>query len=84
MAYDAFISYSHAGDDRLASRRQQVLARFAKPWWRRRSLRTSVYSFIVDPGVLADHACMLVGRNLTATELETFGAVGAPRCRQWP
>ena len=39
MAYDAFISYSHTGDGLLAPRLQQSLQRFAKPWWRRRSLR---------------------------------------------
>ncbi len=39
MAYDAFISYSHAADGLLAPRLQDGLQRFAKPWWRRRSLR---------------------------------------------
>ena len=38
MAYDAFISYSHADDGLLAPRLQQGLQRFAKPWWRRRAL----------------------------------------------
>jgi WD40 repeat protein len=37
--YDAFISYSHAGDGRLAPRLQSGLQRFAKPWWRLRGLR---------------------------------------------
>lgn len=39
MGYDAFVSYSHAADDRLAPRLQDGLQRLAKPWWRRRSLR---------------------------------------------
>ncbi len=39
MRYDAFVSYSHAADDLLAPRLQEGLARLAKPWWRRRSLR---------------------------------------------
>src|SRR5438045_3567716 len=38
MAFDAFISYSHAADGLLAPRLQDGLQRFAKPWWRRRSL----------------------------------------------
>jgi WD40 repeat protein len=38
MGYDAFISYSHAADGLLAPRLQDGLQRFAKPWWRRRSL----------------------------------------------
>ncbi len=39
MRYDAFVSYSHAGDGALAPRLQDGLQRFAKPWWRRRALR---------------------------------------------
>ena len=39
VAYDGFISYSHAADDLLAPRLQGGLQRFAKPWWKRRALR---------------------------------------------
>lgn len=39
MAYDAFISYSHAGDGKLAPALRSALQRFAKPWYRRRALR---------------------------------------------
>jgi WD40 repeat protein len=38
VGYDAFISYSHAADGRLAPQLQSGLQRFAKPWWRRRAL----------------------------------------------
>jgi WD40 repeat protein len=38
-AYDAFISYSHALDGKLAPALQYGLERFAKPWYRARSLR---------------------------------------------
>lgn len=38
MRYDAFISYSHAADGRLAPALQRALQRLAKPWYRRRSL----------------------------------------------
>src|SRR5829696_7520070 len=39
MAYDAFISYSHAADGKLAPALQAALQRFAKPWYHRRALR---------------------------------------------
>jgi WD40 repeat protein len=38
LGYDAFISYSHDADGQLASAIQRGLARFAKPWYRRRAL----------------------------------------------
>ncbi len=37
--YHAFISYSHAADGRLAPLLERALARFGKPWYRRRALR---------------------------------------------
>lgn len=39
MIYDAFISYSHTADSKLASALQSALHRFAKPWYRLRALR---------------------------------------------
>ena len=38
IAYDAFISYSHAADGKLAPALENALQRFAKPWYRRRAL----------------------------------------------
>jgi hypothetical protein len=38
-AYDAFVSYSHAGDGHLAPALQSGLQSLAKPWYRRRALR---------------------------------------------
>ncbi|GAA0811432.1 TIR domain-containing protein [Spirilliplanes yamanashiensis] len=38
MRFDAFISYSHAADGRLAPALQRGLHRLAKPWHRRRAL----------------------------------------------
>jgi hypothetical protein len=38
MTYDAFISYSHAADGRLAPAIQSALHRFAKPFYRLRAL----------------------------------------------
>jgi WD40 repeat protein len=37
--YDAFVSYSHAADGRLAPALQDGLQSLAKPWYRRRALR---------------------------------------------
>lgn len=37
--FDAFMSYSHAMDGRLAPQLQSALQRFARPWFRRRALR---------------------------------------------
>ena len=38
FAYDAFISYSHAADGRLAPALETALQRFGIPWWKKRSL----------------------------------------------
>jgi hypothetical protein len=38
MKYDAFISYSHAADDRLAPSLQTALHKLAKPWYKARAL----------------------------------------------
>ena len=37
--YDAFVSYSHAADGRLAPALQRGLQSLAKPWYQRRALR---------------------------------------------
>ena len=39
MTYNAFISYSHAADGRLAPALQSALQQFAKPWYKLRALR---------------------------------------------
>jgi hypothetical protein len=39
LKYDAFISYSHSADARVAAAVQSGLERLAKPWYRRRSLK---------------------------------------------
>ena len=38
LVYDAFISYSHSADGRLAPALQVALHRFAKPWWKLRAV----------------------------------------------
>ena len=52
MAYDAFISYSHSADGRLAPAIQEGLQRLAKPWNKRRALRV----FRDDTGLSANPA----------------------------
>ena len=37
--YQAFVSYSHDSDERLAASLQSSLSRFAKPWYRLRTMR---------------------------------------------
>ena len=39
FSYAAFLSYNHVADKRLAGFLQDALQRFAKPWYRRRSIR---------------------------------------------
>ena len=39
MKYKAFVSYSHESDARLATSLQSSLSRFAKPWYRLRTMR---------------------------------------------
>ena len=38
LQYRAFLSYSHAADDRLGAILQSSLHRFAKPWYRVRAV----------------------------------------------
>ena len=39
MAYDVFLSYSHAEDEKLSAALQGALQQFAKPWNRLRAIR---------------------------------------------
>jgi MTH538 TIR-like domain (DUF1863) len=52
-SYDAFISYSHAGDGELAPALQAGVERFAKPWYRARALKIfrDETSLSADPGL---------------------------------
>src|SRR5690606_20825671 len=44
----------------------------------------SVYEFTVDGRSLADRACALAGRNLTAAERALSASPASPACAQWP
>jgi hypothetical protein len=39
LKYRAFVSFSHEADEKLAVALQSSLSRFAKPWYRTRSMR---------------------------------------------
>jgi len=52
LSYDAFISYSHSADGKLAPAVQQGLHQLAKPWNRRRAL----HIFRDDTGLSANPA----------------------------
>jgi WD40 repeat protein len=53
QAYDAFVSYSHAGDGKLAPALQAGIEKFAKPWYRVRALRVfrDQTSLSANPGL---------------------------------
>jgi WD40 repeat protein len=56
VIYDAFMSYSHAADGRLAPALQSALHRFAKPWYRLRALHIfrDKTSLAVTPALCGD------------------------------
>ncbi len=53
MSYDAFLSYSHAADDRLAPALQSSLQKFAKPWHRLKAINVfrDKTSLAANPGL---------------------------------
>ncbi|MEN0004651.1 MAG: toll/interleukin-1 receptor domain-containing protein [Bacteroidota bacterium] len=62
MQYDAFISYSHRADDKLAPAIQRALHQIAKPWYKRRALN-----------VFLDGTNLSVSPNLWGTIEEALG-----------
>jgi MTH538 TIR-like domain (DUF1863) len=71
--YDAFVSYSHAADGRLAPAMQAGLQRFAKPWYRLRSLRV----FRDDASLSADPALWVAIEGALASS-EWFLLLASP------
>jgi hypothetical protein len=65
LAYDGFISYSHAADNLLAPRLQAGLQRFAKPWWKRRALR-----------IFRDEASLSANPHLWSSIIEALDGCG--------
>ena len=79
MAYDAFISYSHAADGRLAPAVQLGLQRLARPWYRARSLRV----FRDDTG-LAVNPHLWVSIQQALDESEYFVLLASPEAAASP
>jgi WD40 repeat protein len=79
MAYDAFISYSHAADGRLAPAIQLGLQRLARPWYRARSLRV----FRDDTG-LAVNPHLWISIQQALDESEYFVLLASPEAAASP
>jgi hypothetical protein len=73
VGFDAFISYSHAADGRLAPQLQSGLQRFAKPWWRRRALRV-----FRDESVLSANPHLLSSIEAALAESAWFVFLASP------
>jgi WD40 repeat protein len=73
MAYDAFVSYSHAADGRLAPAIQRGLQRLAKPWFRLR-----VLSVFRDETVLAANPHLWSSIQTALDESEWFVLLASP------
>ena len=85
MHYDAFISYSHSADKRLAPALQKGLHRFAKPWWRQRAVRifrdetnlavhADLFGKIKDTLDNSDHFILLASPDAAASGTVNAGA----------
>ena len=87
MPYDAFISYSHSADQRLAAALERALQAFARPWNRRRALdifrdegnlNLSAHLWgSIQPG--GSHACQ---RSLQETDRAAGGDAARARGRR--
>ena len=77
MSFDAFISYSHAADDRLAPALQDGLQRMAKPWNRRRAL----HIFRDDTG-LAVNPALWASIEAALSESSYFILMASPEAAQ--
>lgn len=77
--YDAFLSYSHATDGRLAPALEKGLQRFAKPWYRMRALRI----FRDETGLSANpHLWSSIAEALD--ESQHFVLLASPEAAQSP
>ena len=71
--YKAFISYSHDSDERLAASLQSSLSRFAKPWYRLRTMR-----IFRDTTSLSVSPALWHSIEQALSESEYFLLLGAP------
>jgi WD40 repeat protein len=78
-AYDAFMSYSHALDGTLAPTFQRELERFAKPWYRTRSLRV-----FRDDVSLGAHPGLWTSIEQALTRSDWFLLMASPEAARSP
>ena len=72
-SYAAFISYSHAADGKLAPAIQSGLQRFAKPWYRRRSIHV-----FRDQASLSTNPALWSSIERALSDTEFFILLAAP------
>ena len=80
MRYKAFLSYSHAADNKLAPAIQSALHRFAKPWYRLRAMRVfrDKTNLSVSPGLWPS-----IEKALSESEYFLFMASPQAAQSQW-
>jgi len=80
MHYDAFISYSHGADARLAPVLQRALHRFAKSWWKARAVTV----FRDETSLAAAHSLPdLLIKALNESAFFILMASPAAACSKW-
>ncbi len=75
--YKAFMSYSHAADDRLAPALQSALHRFGKPWYRLR-----VFSIFRDKASLSANPALWPAIEAALSQSEYFLLLASPAAAQ--
>jgi WD40 repeat protein len=75
--YDAFVSYSHAADGRLAPALQRAMQRLAKPWYRPRALRV-----FRDESALSTNPHLWSSIQTALDEAEWFVLLASPEAVQ--
>jgi WD40 repeat protein len=77
--YKAFVSYSHDSDERLAALLQSSLGRFAKPWYRLRTMR-----IFRDKTSLSANPALWHSIELALTDSEYFLLLASPPSAKSP
>lgn len=79
MLYKAFISYSHAANDKLVQALQSALQTFAKPWYRLRSIRV-----FRDKTTLSANPALWPSIETALHESEYFLLLASPEAARSP
>lgn len=77
--YQAFVSYSHDSDERLAASLQSSLSRFAKPWYRLRTMRV-----FRDKTSLSANPALWVSIEQSLSQSEYFLFLAGPSSAKSP